>query len=132
MSKKEKIKSAFGKSWDLLTYSMQEHILNVHHWVDRSQNRMNLSPKDLGFDEKTECEVHCEFWRPIQLKGLENNNGWNLMEDFDGEDEEYFLFLRYSEHDGEPPIFTSVLSDDFEIGYFTHWKRIDFLNPPIY
>lgn len=76
MTKEEKIQDAFGKSWSLLSYSMQQHILKVHHWVDRSSNRMNKSPKDLGFDEETECEIHCEFWRPKSLSGIEDNNGW--------------------------------------------------------
>lgn len=79
-AKQEAIKNSFGKSWDMLSYSMQQHILNVHHWVDRSHNRMNKSPNSLNFDEQLECEVHCEFWRPIQLKGIENNNGWIRIE----------------------------------------------------
>jgi hypothetical protein len=41
---------------------------------------MALSPGDLGFDEATECERHCEFWRPIALKGIEDNNGWTRIE----------------------------------------------------
>ncbi|MHA7822490.1 hypothetical protein ACVVIH_06980 [Chryseobacterium arthrosphaerae] len=80
MTKEQKIQEAFGKSWSLLSPSMQQHILKVHHWVDRSRNRMNLSPKDLGFDEETECEIHCEFWRPKSLSGIENNNGWIKIE----------------------------------------------------
>lgn len=80
MTKEQKIQEAFGKSWSLLSHSIQQHILNVHHWVDRSLNRMAISPLDLGFDEATECEVNCEFWRPIQLKGIENNNGWIKIE----------------------------------------------------
>ncbi|WP_300685497.1 hypothetical protein [Chryseobacterium sp.] len=83
MTKQQKIQEAFGKSWNLLSPSMQEHILHVHHWVDRSRNRMNLYPKDLGFDESKECEVYCEFWRPIQLRGIEDNNGWVKIESMD-------------------------------------------------
>ena len=80
MTKEQKIQEAFGKSWSLLSHSMQQHILNVHHWVDRSLNRMAVSPLDLGFDEETECEIHHEFWRPKSLAGIENNNGWIKIE----------------------------------------------------
>lgn len=79
MTKQEFIKQAFGKSWDKLSLRMQDHILTRHHWVDRSSNRMNLSPGDLGFEE-SECEIRCEFWRPIALKGIETNNGWTKIE----------------------------------------------------
>jgi len=72
-----------------------------------------------------------ERCRPVALKGIENNNGWNLIKDLDIEDNEYVLFLRMTEG-GEPPIFTCPLGEDYQIGYFTHWKRIDYLNPPIF
>lgn len=79
MNKQEVIKQAFGKSWNKLSFSMQDHILNRHHWVDRSSNRMNLSPSDLGFKNE-DCEIRHEFWRPISLKGIETNNGWIKIE----------------------------------------------------
>lgn len=63
---------------------------------------------------------------------MENNNGWNSIEDLDIDDDEYVLFLRYYEGEGEPPIFTCPLGEDFQIGYFTHWKRIDFEKPPLF
>lgn len=117
MTKQEKIKEAFGDSWNLLTHSMQQHILNVHHWVDRSRNRMNLSPKDLGFDEGTECEVHCEFWRPIALKGIEDNNGWIKIESMDSFPVEEMLCI------------TGILIEGiFHYGSLRRRKRIDLIH----
>jgi len=68
---------------------------------------------------------------PKNLKGIANNNGWNLIEDLNIYDDEYVLFLRMTEG-GEVPIFTCPAGEDFQIGYFTHWKRISFEKPPLY
>lgn len=132
MSKEEKIKQAFGKSWNKLTDSMQEHILKVHHWVDRSQNRMNLSPEDLGFNEQTECEVHCEFWRPIQLKGIETNEGWIKIE---SEEELPKESWNYWIMQSDNRVQTMKEYDDNKKYYniiATHYQPIVKPKPPIY
>ncbi|KFF24741.1 hypothetical protein [Chryseobacterium vrystaatense] len=128
MTKEQKIKEAFGESWNRLTISMQKHILEVHHWVDRSQNRMNLSPEDLGFNEKTECEVHCEFWRPIQLKGIENNNGWIKIEREDDFPDEDVLVCNIN---GNKITFFHDALKPFGKKY-THYQPIEKPKPPIY
>lgn len=138
MTKEQKIKESFGESWNLLTYSMQQHILTVHHWVDRSRNRMDLSPKDLGFDEDTECEVHCEFWRPIQLKGIEDNNGWTKIESMDSFPQEIIFCITCIYLDGTAyQVGTSRnrTPDDllrmWQAAELTHFKQIE-INPPIF
>lgn len=132
MTKEEKIKEAFGESWNLLNRSMQDHILNVHHWVDRSKNRMNLSPTDLGFDEATECEVRFEFWRPIQLKGIEDNNGWKeynfeaLPKDID---------CHVINDDGDIVVLSSNVINSISknsLVRITHYQTIAKPNPPVY
>lgn len=135
MTKEQKIQEAFGESWNLLSHSMQQHILNVHHWVDRSRNRMNLSPKDLNFDESTECEVHCEFWRPIQLKGIENNNGWIKIEnekDFPTKDDSDYWIIK----NGKVQMFHwakgETLNSVVWLSIISHYQPIDQPKPPIY
>lgn len=71
------------------------------------------------------------FYRPKSLEGIEDNNGWELIDDLDIEDNEHVLFLRMTEG-GEAPIFTCPAGEDFQIGYFTHWKRIDISKPPLF
>lgn len=142
MTKGQKIKESFGESWNLLTYSMQHHILTTHHWVDRSQNRMNLSPKDLGFDEETECEVHCEFWRPIQLKGIENNNGWIKIEnktDLPKEDNSDGFWVISEDHSFILNCYFDAYLNNFIIIHqkepikkVTHYQKIMKPKPPIY
>ncbi|SHF17441.1 hypothetical protein [Chryseobacterium vrystaatense] len=131
--KEQKIKEAFGESWKLLSHSMQQHILTVHHWVDRSRNRMNLSPEDLGFDEVTECEVHCEFWRPIQLKGIENNNGWIKIEseeDMPKSAGRYYVKDMFRD-DPCISVFEEALRERW-LDIITHYQPIEKPKPPIY
>jgi len=124
MTKEEKIKEAWGLAYDEVKHLLTD---NGYIWsVDLAHIRLNLSKYNLDLNYN-DIGV-----RPKSLKGIENNNGWNSMEQPDFEENEYVLFLRFINGEGEPPIFTCVLCDDFEIGYFTHWKRVDYGKPPIY
>ena len=76
-AKQEAIKKAYGEKWNRLDFRIKRHLLNVSHWMDMS--RMGLYPIDLGYSD-IEVEVDCEFWRPIELKGIEDNNGWIRIE----------------------------------------------------
>ncbi len=131
MTKQEFIKQAFGKSWNKLSYGMQEHILTRHHWVDRSSNRMNLSPADLGFKE-SDCEISCEFWRPIALKGIEDNNGWIKLEseaDFPKEKGIY----KWLTKSGFTTTFDFEPSDrDEQFSRYSHWKPVLIELLPLY
>lgn len=126
MKKQDKIIQAWGSHWE-----------KVKEFVD--DNGFCHKRKKIMFDEiKSDIALvmdHPNYvypFRPKSIVGIENNNDWRLMEDFDSEDDDYFLFLRYVEGEGEPPIFTSPSSCDFEVGYFTHYRYIDIFNPPIY
>ncbi|WP_418124280.1 hypothetical protein ACNFU2_06570 [Chryseobacterium sp. PTM-20240506] len=99
---------------------------------------MNLSPKDLGFDEVTECEVHCEFWRPIQLKGIENNNEWIKIESLDSFPQKTILCITciFLEGTGYQIGSSRTRTPDdllrmWQNAELTHYKVID-SNPPIY
>lgn len=125
MTKEERIQESYGKYWEGLSIPAKNCALKHNGYIGPIISNLGEIPRDfvtydnLGF-------------RPISLIGIENNNGWNLIEDLDIEDNEYVLFLRHYEGEGEPPIFTSPLSEDFEDGYFTHWKRIDISKSPLF
>lgn len=133
MTKQEKIKEEWGSSINSYIKSNNSGLRN-DGWscvppVDE------LSKYDVESEACHDLGVYDSVrrrYRPKSLQGIENNNGWNSMDQPDFEDNEYILFLRFIEGEGEPPIFTCVLCDDFEIGYFTHWKRVDCKKPPIY
>lgn len=67
---------------------------------------------------------------PKSLEGIENNNGWNSIEEKGlPECEKTVIWLR---DEGEPPIISSMLDEDFYgVDYFTHWMEIA-SKPPIY
>ena len=121
-TKEEVIKAAYGNYSDIAL-----EICDVNGWINIG-NYYSYFPQD-----KEQKKFFNELMaRPKSLQGIEDNNGWNSMDDPSFEDGEYILFLRFIDGEGEPPIFTSTLSDDFQIGYFTHWKRINYEKPPIY
>lgn len=123
MTKEEKIKEAYGDKWELFNGSAKQCALKNNGWISPI---LEHSPKDIELDRGDK-----NIYRPKSLRGIENNNGWNLIEDLDISDNEYVLFLRMTEG-GEVPIFTCPAGEDFQVGYFTHWKRIDISKPPIY
>lgn len=123
MKKQEVIKKAYGKSYDAL-----KDYINENGFVDCVKNRkISLVP----FFDVTEIEFNGHLSRPKSLKGIENNNGWKLIDELNVYDNEHVLFLRMTEG-GEAPIFTCIAGEDFQIGYFTHWKRVDISKPPLF
>lgn len=126
MTKEEKIQEAWSE--------VQSHINSegVPNYNDDGWAKYGSKQKSEYFKALEEKQwLGYFFYRPKSLEGIEDNNGWDLIEDLDIEENEYVLFLRMTEG-GEPPIFTSLLSEDFQIGYFTHWKRIDISKPPLF
>ena len=120
-AKQQLIKEAYGKYFEQVEPYIDCNGWCKYHWQIVHNDML-----------ETMCRTKPnERWRPVSLKGIENNNGWELIEDLDIEENEYVLFLRMTEG-GEPPIFTSLLSEDFQKDYFTHWKRIDISKPPLY
>ncbi len=140
--KEERIVKAFGDKWDLFTEEYKDHLLTRKHWVDMSVKYGALvgdnyykSPtlQRLGFTDE-EIEVNCEFWRPIALKGLEDNNGWISIEDQLPPTCE--SILCFSTKGGINLHYFSLMYADAEIEEWkertsiTHWQKEP--NPPVY
>jgi hypothetical protein len=139
MTKQEIIKEAYGTHYDEVSSFIDENgwCVQIDYSTDkelknhRSLNEIGFTQNDDLLDFGYFSNENKHKWRPKTLDGLEDNNGWRLIDELDVEENEYVLFLRMTEG-GEVPIFTSPLSCDFSIGYFTHWKRIDISKPPLF
>jgi hypothetical protein len=129
MTKQEKIKEEWVKIYGEDKYDKIKYAIKDNGYIDCIRN-----PEISKIISTVKREIYwgTTDYMPKSLKGIHINNGWKLIEDLDIEDDEYVLFLRYYEGEGEPPIFTCLLGEDFQIGYFTHWKRIDFEKPPLF
>lgn len=125
MTKEEAIRESYGDYWDIV-----EEYVDGNGWVKTKKFQDQL-PRQLFEFYVSRHTSDNNMMRPKAITGIEDNNGWKLIEDLDIEDDEYVLFLRMTEG-GEIPIFTCPLGEDFEIGYFTHWKRVDISKAPIY
>lgn len=87
-AKQQAIIKAFGDKWEMFTNEYQKHLLTRKHWVDMSipygalrqpNYYRNPTQTAMGVDPM-KCDAKHEFWRPIELKGLETNNGWTRIE----------------------------------------------------
>jgi hypothetical protein len=100
MKKQDKIIAAYGKHWEAVKDFVDENgcccaidysITGVETKNHPSLNEMGIFQKDSFADTWYNSKQYKHFWRPQSLEGIEENNGWNLMEDFDGNDEDYFF-----------------------------------------
>lgn len=82
-AKREAIRNAYGEYWDKMSPELQEIALSSNGWI-----RMRDCIKELGEefsvysdDLETESIEYAVFkQRPISLQGIENNNGWIMIE----------------------------------------------------
>jgi len=80
--KEQAIKNAYGAYWDKVKY----HV-NPRGWCN-FKSLFGEAGNSTGKLDGIELEVlnnyhstHCYFNRPKSLSGIENNNGWNKIED---------------------------------------------------
>lgn len=138
-AKKEAIKKSYGEKWHELPNSVKYHLLNVSNgFIDIST--MGCFAEDLGY-ENEDIERNCEFWRPLKLKGIENNNGWiriepdgsNLPKNEGSYKTGYFdgggNFCKDNGLCGIKHLLYRFYERSFKI---THYKTIDPVLPPIY
>lgn len=74
MTKREKIKEVYYKYFDKSTVDDYMHI-SINGYISIDSLRLI---KQVGFLENFESGTHRT--RPIELKGIENNNGWIKIE----------------------------------------------------
>lgn len=86
MTKEDKIKEAYGENYNLV-----KDFIDKYGWctrIDYRSGEEKINHKilnELGFykdDGKLETYMSDKghFWRPIELKGFEHNNGWTKIE----------------------------------------------------
>lgn len=113
MEKKKVIKKAYGKSYDAL-----KDYINENGFVDCVKNRkISLIP----FFDISEIEFKGNEARPKSLKGIENNNGWNVLKGIKNEithEGDIWILNKY----GNVELWLE--SQFLAIGYATHWKPI--------
>lgn len=139
-AKQEAIRKAFCDKWDLFTDEYKNHLLTKKHWVDMSIKYGALSglnyyksptPQILTYNN--EIEINCEFWRPISLKGIEDNNGWTRIEPDDSNiPTEPDTYMGYSPTVGEVRCCKTSLKSLFKNGTITHFRIYTEHHKPIY
>ena len=125
MTKQEKIKESYGEHWD----SLKEHVnergwLNSRTWLgDCGNTKVYHILKGLHLDcMDSYHRDYCYIFRPKSLSGIENNNGWNRIEDgVFPEDEETVLWLNNENYEFEN---ASLLHCDFNFKDYTHWRPL--------
>lgn len=126
MTKEEKIILSYGNYWDEFNDSSKNCALNNNGWIS---SILDHAPDNLDLDFKHYC------YRPKELNGIEDNNGWTKIEseeDLPIENIPYDLcnirdiegFLREEE--------LNILKALYLGGYITHYKKSVITKRPMY
>lgn len=122
-TKQEVIKEAYGNHWKTVSEN-----INKNGWITAIDDEPIFVPS-IG-----ELEEHPkEFWfRPISLKGIENNNGWRKPKEYIEvvQNSPCWVYTDYNH----------IYTYETYISYFsicetqkiTHYKPIERPKPPIY
>jgi hypothetical protein len=130
MTPKEKaIKEAYGDKWD-----------RVKDIVDMNNGSIDLvkcHPTELGYSYHEIEEFQRVFrpnrWRPIQLSGIEDNNGW--IEGLPPDDaSDIWVISRENKHLSDVNYQTLLIKSNKESlsKVITHWQPLVKPKPPIY
>lgn len=125
MKKVEKIKSVYEK------LGFSDVYVRDDGWCMKDVNDIN----DELFDTKIELctdvrpnDSTRKLFRPKELSGIENNNGWTKIEgDYI---EEYNEYVWVTNKHGKIEIL--FVTKDYLMKDYTHYKKIKQINPPLY
>lgn len=133
MTKQEAIKKAYGEYWDILKHRIDENG-RINYYLLQSKAYNAFKDLDMGFTPMG------QLCRPKCLTGIEDNNGWIDIQNFDYNDPEgkrnrYFLLI-----DGEVIIgywcpigrFFYQMEGHITVSHPTHYQPIHKPKPPIY
>jgi len=131
MTKQEIIKEAYGDT----NYEMLKSNISESGWVSENVvKRSNFN--SLEFDVRTNS------MRPLKLKGLETNNGWNsILSESDLPNDENILYHYY-----DIRVKNRMLALNVKLGSFscdelknlyladicTHYRKVDIIEPPFF
>lgn len=123
MTKAEKIKEAYGVHWKTV-----KNNINADGWIEAINDEPIFSPS-LG-----ELEEHIkEFWfRPISLRGIEDNNGWNF---YNYEELPKDMDCHVINPEGDIVVLSTNVINSISknsLANITHYKIIEKPQPPIY
>lgn len=128
MTKEEKIKEAYGE-----TYEGLRNYIDVNGWVNQNKTKRSYF-NSLEFNDKQNS------MRPLELKGIESNNGWIKIEsESDLPKEELDCHFIFKQNDKKYQTFgvwdnklKSFWSGALRINYVTHYQPIQKPESPIY
>lgn len=138
MTKQELIKQAYAEVWDILPADQQECAFKYNGWISVHEFKIGYdeSGKILNnilyrISRKKDSLLQCDqfAYRPKTLKGLENNNGWNCINDQpipeDVSNNNVVLYFS----DGS----TRKFNEEFSLfEYVTHWRIVNELPKPLF
>ncbi|MCU7570450.1 hypothetical protein [Riemerella anatipestifer] len=132
-SKNEKIKSAWEKALKgEMLYSKIECYLSMNGWLPihklNKEIRLHLAIKHINL-----FELKDDFLRPIELKGIENNNGWVKVKSFIDLPKEDGLFLVFNDGKTSDILFNKrTLEMMLKNKQLTYYKKINDPLLPVY
>ena len=136
-AKEQKIKEAYGEHWESMKEFVDENGWLMSSTFLKTNSRLYREIGKVFRNIKTEFKKNSFDYRPKQLSGIENNNGWISMEGeitniLPTEKGDYFGLYP----DGTISCFFFNPEDDFDRELFltelTHYQPIIKPNPPIY
>ena len=119
MTKKEKIKEEYiALFWSTPEKEREKRFSQIEAYIDEfGWFEGNFSNVSENLIERSGHEI-----RPKSLSGIEDNNGWNKIEDgILPEDEETVLWLNNENYEFEN---ASILDCDFNYKDYTHWRKL--------
>lgn len=138
MTKEEKIKESYKEHWDKLSTSLKEKVLSNNGWLDYKDGCDN----NISF-HCIEMEANHGKYRPASLRGIENNNGWFMIEsenDLPSNDNVYYWYKREGYKKLAKPCSLKTLIQTFNFvnkhpeysSKITHYKPIEEVKHPIH
>lgn len=129
MTKEEKIKEAYGSY-----YEEVKNKIDNNGWLFDSLDFFNEKMTNIDIDHKWHNEYEASSYRPLQLEGIENNNGWIKIEseaDLPKENGVYWTLRNGS----TVPLYLKVYNDldsEYWVNAYTHYQKIIKPEPPLY
>lgn len=130
MTKQEKIQEAYGEHWDNVKYFVYEN-----GWCS---TRKNIDFENIRQSFEIEYKRFTTYhWRPISLKGIENNNGWIKIEseaDLPKEKKYLFLIDKKGGFEEKPFEFNPNIKESIRyiMLFSSHYQPIINQLPPVY
>ena len=139
MTREEKIKEAWGNindkinenGWFYFGYAFNGWD-DVEDWLEDNNLNSDESYYDMTYDQCDNGDLIYVQIRPKSLQGIENNNGWFILNNVAKEILiEIDNIELYNINTGEYYISTDT-HEFIEIGRFTHWKPLEKSKYPLF